>query len=75
MMRSADKSHIYVVWASGSVAVTYIRWFSGNGQSIRPGDTVVVPLTTDRMPQLTLCQAISHFFYNTDIALAAVHSL
>ncbi len=75
MTRQGDRSHIYVVRANGSVVATSAKWFSGRGQTMHPGDTVVVPLNTDRIPQLTLWQGITQILYNTAIAVAALNSL
>jgi hypothetical protein len=41
---------------------------------IRPGDTVVVPLDTERVPALPTWQAVTQILYNIAIAAAAVHS-
>jgi len=76
--RRADKSRIYVVHANGSVvAVEGHRWFesSGSQQQIKPGDTIVVPLDTERLPSLPFWTAVTTILYNVAIAVAAVHSL
>ncbi len=73
--RKADKKQIYVVRANGSViANTSHRWFSGGGTRMKPGDTIVVPLDTERMPALPLWQAVTQIIYNVAIAAAAVNS-
>jgi protein involved in polysaccharide export with SLBB domain len=73
--RRADKDHMYIVRADGSViAREGGRWFSHNGTDIRPGDTIVVPLDTERMPALPMWQAITGILYNLAIAAAAVNS-
>jgi uncharacterized membrane protein len=41
---------------------------------MHPGDTVVVPLDTERMPALPLWQAVTSILYNLAIAAAAVNS-
>jgi len=72
--RKADKKQIYVVRANGSViANTSKRWF-GNTGHIQPGDTIVVPLDTERLPALPLWQAVTQIVYNIAIAAAAIHS-
>jgi polysaccharide biosynthesis/export protein len=74
--RKADRSQIYVVRADGSVVAGEGRgWFRRSGQlAMRPGDTVVVPLNTERMPALPLWQAVTNIVYNLAIAAAAVNS-
>jgi polysaccharide biosynthesis/export protein len=74
--RKADRSRIYIVRADGSVVSSEgSGWFRRSGQvAMRPGDTVVVPLDTERMPALPMWQAITGILYNLAIAAAAVNS-
>jgi len=73
--RRADKSRIYVVRADGSVVANEGgRWFHRDSASIKPGDTVVVPLNAEHLPPLPLWQAVTQIIYNVAIAAAAVHS-
>jgi protein involved in polysaccharide export with SLBB domain len=76
LTRQADKRHMYVVRASGSVVTTNGGgMFRRSSTGVLPGDTIVVPLNTDRMPQLALWQSVTQILYNIAIAAAAVHSL
>ena len=74
--RKADRGRIYVVRADGSVVSSEnAGWFRRSGQvQMRPGDTIVVPLDTERMPALPLWQAVTSILYNLAIAAAAVNS-
>jgi polysaccharide biosynthesis/export protein len=74
--RKADRGRIYIVRADGSVVSNEGGgWFRRSGQvAIKPGDTVVVPLDTERMPALPLWQAVTGILYNLAIAAAAVNS-
>jgi polysaccharide biosynthesis/export protein len=74
--RKADRGRIYVVRADGSVVASESsRWFSRASQvQMRPGDTVVVPLDTERLPALPLWQAVTQILYNLAVTLAAVNS-
>lgn len=74
--RKADRGRIYIVRADGSVISSEGGgWFRRSGQvAMRPGDTVVVPLDTERMPALPLWQAVTSILYNLAIAAAAVNS-
>jgi protein involved in polysaccharide export with SLBB domain len=76
LTRKADRGRIYVVRADGSVVSSENSgWFRRSAQmSMRPGDTVVVPLDTERMPALPLWQAVTGILYNLAIAAAAVNS-
>ena len=71
----ADDDHIYVVRADGSVVARSGRlaWFSGAGD-IQTGDTVVVPLNTERMRPLPFWTAVTSIIYNLAISAAAVNS-
>ena len=74
-MRRADKGRIYVVHANGSVIANEgNRWFTRSDAPIRPGDTIVVPLDTERMPPLPFWAAVTGIIYNVAIAAAAVNS-
>ncbi len=75
--QKADKKRIYVVRANGDV-VTGGRtgWFRRSQSfDMRPGDTIVVPLDTERVGALPLWQAVTTIMYNLSIAVLAIHSL
>ena len=74
--RLADGNKTYVVHANGSVDADGHRWWVPHVGStpIRPGDTVVVPLDTERVPALPTWQAVTQILYQIAIAAAAVHS-
>lgn len=76
MTRRADKKLIYVVRASGAVeANNRSHWFGrGTSTEIRPGDTIVVPLATDRLRPLTFWTSVTQILYQGAIAVAAVRS-
>jgi len=74
--RQADHKQIYVVRADGSVETGRRGWFSSSeGIEIRPGDAIVVPLDTERLPGLVLWQAITTILYNIAIATAEVRTI
>ena len=74
LTRRADKKLIYVVRASGAVvAANRSKWFGRGGKDeIRPGDTIVVPLETDRIRPLTFWGSVTQILYQGAIAVAAV---
>ncbi len=74
LTRRADKKLIYVVRANGAVvAGNRSRWFGrGNKFDIRPGDTIVIPLDTDRMRPMTFWTNVTQMLYQGAIAVAAV---
>jgi protein involved in polysaccharide export with SLBB domain len=78
MTRRADTSKIYIVRADGSVVAGESAHFfrSGSqGPDIRAGDTIVVPMNTEKLPAITEWQAITSILYNLAVATAAVHAV
>ena len=72
LTRKADERRTYVVRADGKV-IANTSWFAKSPQ-IKPGDTIVVPMDTERMPSLPLWQSVTQIMYNIAIAAAAVNS-
>jgi polysaccharide export outer membrane protein len=72
----ADRGRIYIVRADGSVISSENSgWFRRSANvAMHPGDTIVVPLDTERMPAIPLWQAVTSILYNLAIAAAAVNS-
>jgi protein involved in polysaccharide export with SLBB domain len=67
--QKADRKRIYVVHANGDV-VSGERsgWFRrSQSAEIRPGDTIIVPLNTERVRALPLWQAITTIIYNLTV--------
>ena len=73
--QNADRKRIYIVRANGDVVAGYRSGWFRRSQSIemRPGDTIVVPLDTERVPALPLWQAITTIIYNLAIGAIIVH--
>jgi polysaccharide export outer membrane protein len=71
----ADRKRIYVVRANGDViAGDRHGWFRRSQYvDIRPGDTIVVPLDTQRVPLLPLLSAVTTIIYNLAIGYILVH--
>lgn len=73
--RQADRGRIYVVRADGSVVSSGSGWlFRSTSPAVHAGDTIVVPLDTERMPTLPFWQAVTQILYNLAISAAAVNS-
>lgn len=73
--RKADKRRIYVVRADGSVVSQGGSRFSRQyAVAMKPGDTIVVPVNTERMPRLPFWQAVTEILYNVAVSVAAVNS-
>jgi protein involved in polysaccharide export with SLBB domain len=74
--RQADDGQTYVVRADGSVVASGSSgWFSRSSNvTMQPGDTIVVPLDTERLPPLPFWQAVTQIMYNIAISVAAINS-
>lgn len=75
--QKADRKRIYVVRANGDVISGQRSGWFRRTQSIeiRPGDTIVVPLDTERVRALPIWQAVTTIIYNLAVALLAVNSV
>ena len=75
--QKADRKRIYIVRANGDVVGGgRSGWFRRSQVvSIRPGDTIVVPLDTERVAPLPLWTSITTIIYNLAVALLAIHSV
>jgi polysaccharide biosynthesis/export protein len=73
--QKADRKRIYVVRANGDVISGGRSGWFRRSQSVdmRPGDTIVVPLDTERVNKLQLWQAITTIIYNLAIGFILVH--
>jgi protein involved in polysaccharide export with SLBB domain len=76
LTRRADKKLIYIVRASGSVVANKrSRWFGrGKSMEIYAGDTIVVPLETDRIRPITFWTNVTQILYQAAIAVAAIQT-
>ncbi len=76
--QKADRKRIYVVRANGDVISGERRsgWFRRSRSfEMQPGDTIVVPIDTERVRALPLWQAVTTIIYNLAVALLAVRSV
>lgn len=73
---NAAKKQIYLVRANGAVFAGGSGWFGGGGSMrVEPGDTIVVPLNTQKVGKLQLWTNVTTVIYNMAIAVAAIDSL
>jgi len=73
--QKADRKRIYIVRANGNViSGGRTGWFRRTQSvEIRPGDTIVVPLDTERINLLPFWQAITTIIYNLAVGLVLIH--
>jgi len=72
--QKADWKRIYVVRANGDVVSGSRRGWFRRSQSteMRPGDTIIVPLDTERVRALPLWQAVTTIIYNLTLGIYAI---
>ena len=70
----AEDKELYIVRADGSVLRPTTSWlrFSGGNDSIRPGDTIVVPIDAGYTDNLTLWREVTQVVFNTTSGLASM---
>jgi protein involved in polysaccharide export with SLBB domain len=75
--QNAAKKQIYLVRANGAViAKSRSAWFGrGEAMKVYPGDTIVVPLDTQKVGTLRLWTDVTTVVYNVAIAVAAINGL
>lgn len=75
--KQADDERVYVIKANGAVEIPEQgNWFASSAkQYIAPGDTVVVPLDSDYMNNLTLWSTGTQIIYQAAVAIAAISGI
>ena len=75
--RRADEDRIYIIKASGLVKIpSEGSWFgTSRDEILEPGDTIVVPLNTEHVDNLTLWSTATQILYQMGVAVAAIGSL
>ena len=73
---TADEKRIFVVHANGQIEVQKkSAWFRKTGLSMRPGDTIVVPIDADKVDQLEVWSSITQIISQTAFGIAAINNL
>ena len=78
LKQQADAERIYIIKANGSVEIPQQNdnWFAAEQTGLlEPGDTVVVPLDSDYMNELTLWSTGTQIIYQAAVAIAAISGL
>lgn len=72
---TSNSDAIYIVKADGSVVLpNKSSWLTPSEADIEPGDTIVVPLDTDRVDSLELWTKVSQIVYQMALGAAAINS-
>ena len=73
MTARADNKELYVVRADGSVLRPESSWIRYTAEaSLRPGDTIVVPIDSDYTNNIKLWREITQIVFNSTSGLAAI---
>lgn len=73
--KNADQQRVYIVKANGSVIQPESSaWFRADREAIQPGDTIVVPMETDRIDKLTIWAKVTQIIYQAALGAAALRS-
>ncbi|TWX67211.1 polysaccharide biosynthesis/export protein [Colwellia demingiae] len=75
--KRADEDRIYIISANGSIKMMESgNWFSSDaGDSLKSGDTIVVPLDAEYMNNLALWTSVTGIIYNSAVAIAAISGI
>ena len=75
--KRADEGRIYIISANGSIKMMESgNWFSSDaGDSLKSGDTIVVPLDAEYMNNLALWTSVTGIIYNSAVAIAAISGI
>ena len=74
--RNADKKRVYVIKANGTVVLPKGNgWFGGRSVALSPGDTIIVPIDTQRVDKLTLWSSVTTIMYQAALGVAAISAL
>ncbi|MGL6348668.1 MAG: SLBB domain-containing protein, partial [Aeromonas sp.] len=69
--KQADTDRIYVIKANGSVMVPNDSWFGGR-KRLEPGDTIVVPVDSDYLDNLSIMTSATQILYQIGVAWNAI---
>jgi protein involved in polysaccharide export with SLBB domain len=74
MKKQADEERIFIVRANGSVYKPDSGyWFKRDGQSLAPGDTIVVPVDSDYRDALSTWTSATQILYQIGVAVNAIN--
>ncbi len=76
LKKQADDDRVYIIKANGAVEIPSDgNWFASTTKELQPGDTVVVPLDSYYLDDLSIWQSATQIVYQAAVAIAAVSGL
>jgi len=74
--KQADIDRLYVIKANGAVKIpSQGNWFSSEEVELKAGDTVVVPLDTYYMEDITLWQTATQIIFQAAVAISSISNI
>lgn len=73
--KQADTDRTYVIKADGSVMLPGSNyWFSRKDRALEPGDTIVVPIDSDYIDNLSVMTSATQILYQLGVAWSAINN-
>lgn len=71
----ANTDRTYVIKADGSVMLPGSNyWFSRKDRALEPGDTIVVPIDSDYIDNLSVMTSATQILYQLGVAWSAINN-
>lgn len=71
--KQADNDRIYVIKANGSVMMPDSNyWYSRHKNVLEPGDSIIVPVDSDYLDNLSTWSTATQMMYQLGVAWAAI---
>ena len=70
--KQADTDRIYVIKADGSVMLPENSWYARRNDQLEPGDTIIAPIDTDYLDNLSVWSTATQMMYQLGVAWAAI---
>ena len=73
--KRADEDLVFVIRADGSVMLPASDWFAANDGTLKPGDTIIMPLDTEYKDSLSLWTQVTQILFQSAVAISAISSI
>jgi len=73
--KRADEDLVFVIRADGSVMLPSSEWFAANDSTLKPGDTIIMPLDTEYKDSLSLWTQVTQILFQSAVAISAISSI
>jgi polysaccharide export outer membrane protein len=73
--KRADEDLVFVIRADGSVMLPSSDWFAADDGTLKPGDTIIMPLDTEYKDSLSLWTQVTQILFQSAVAISAISSI